>query len=225
MSKLAILSAAVAFAGASFCGCEGNNPAEPVLDASTSAFGAKSLADAEVRGNAGDKVEVCHRTQGVRDFILISVARPSVEVHLAHGDGLIGAEVPGQPGMVFDSECEPVPSRRVITVTGQWDGTSYHFYGLFTVAYEGPVDAVATVTGYSGLMRVGLLGYKAGEPSSCSTYWLPKPIPPGPAMNTPVITGHFDDVPPGTYCLNVVKGTTVPPYPPPYSWTVSITYP
>ena len=226
MRRLALLSVAFALVALSFSGCDGDSPVEPAsADSLLLLPDHKASVDRTARAGAPNKVDVCHRTQGTRDFILIAVAEPAVEAHLAHGDGLIGEAVAGQPGMEFNSNCEPVLSRRVVTVTGTWDGTSYHFSGLFTVAYEGPVDAVATVTGHTGLMRLGLLGYKAGEPSSCSTYWLPEPIPPGPSMNTPTITGHFDDVPPGTYCLNVVKGTTVPPYPPPYSWTATITYP
>jgi len=221
MRKFALISSVLVFVAVSSVGCEGEGPTEP---SSNSAF--PVLASKESLKNGGQKkVEICHRTQGLTTFLVILVAEPSVDSHLAHGDGLIGEAVPGQPGLVFNSDCEPIPSRRVITVSGQWTGTRYVFYGLFTVAYRGPVDAVATVNGYSGLLRLGLLGYKPGEPSSCSTYWLPEPIPSGPSMETPTITAHWDEVPPGTYCLNVVSGVPVPPYPPPYSWTVTISYP
>ena len=205
-----------------------DQPLEPDPDPSTAIDAAtlaakKTAAEADVE--SGEKVAICHRTNGTRGFILLSIAESAVEAHLAHGDGRIGDPVPDQAGMVFDESCTPIPDRRTITVTGRWDGTSYWFYGLFTVAYPGPVDAVATVVGYEGEMRLALLGYKGGEVNTCSTYWLPEPLPPGPGMNTPTIEAHWDEVPPGTYCLNVVRTTGLPPKPPPYSWTATITYP
>lgn len=176
-------------------------------------------------GHAQTKIAICHRTRGTHDFILISVSQTAVDAHMAHGDGQVGGPVPGQAGMNFNDACKPVPSRRVITVTGTWNGTSYLFSGLFTVAYAGPVDAIATVNGFAGPMRLALLGYKSGQASSCSTAWLPTPLPPGPTMSPPTVTAHWDEVPPGTYCLNVVTASAVPPWPSPYSWTATITYP
>lgn len=172
------------------------------------------------------KVDICHRTEGRTPFLLISVASKAVDTHLAHGDGLVGEEVPSEPGMVFDAACNPTPSRHVITVTGSWNGTSYSFAGLFTVAMTGPVDAIATVSGYDGPLRLVLLGFNPEGPAgnTCNTQWLPTPLPRGPTMNPPTITAHWDAVPPATYCLNVVT-PFVPPYPPPYNWTATITYP
>jgi hypothetical protein len=117
-------------------------------------------------------------------------------------------------------------TRQVTTVTGSWKGTSYSFAELFTVPSNGPVDATATVSGYTGPLRLALLGFNPqGGTSTCSTVWLPTSLPPGPTMNPPKITAHWDGVPPGTYCLNVVS-TSTPLYPPlPYNWTATITYP
>lgn len=171
------------------------------------------------------KVDICHTTEGVNSFILISVAATAVDAHLAHGDGRVGDLVPSQPGMIFDASCIPTLARQVITVTGFWNGTYFGFAGLFTVASTGPVDATATVSGYTDPLRLVLLGFNSqGGNSTCSTQWLPTPLPPGPTMTPPTITAHWDAVPPGTYCLNVVT-PSVPPYPPPYNWTVTITYP
>jgi hypothetical protein len=226
MRSLALPLASL-LAAATLAGCD-TQPLEPESGAAAAedlvSLTAKKKPTSDKTGSQS-KVEVCHRTEGSRGFILISVAESAVESHMAHGDGLIGDPVPGLAGMIFGELCEPVPARRTITVTGEWNGTSYRFYGLFTVAYRGPVDATAVVDGYVGEMRLGLLGYKAGEANSCSTVWLPEPLPPGPHMNTPTITAHWDDVPPGTYCLNVVSTTPAPPWPPPYSWTATITYP
>lgn len=54
-----------------------------------------------------DKVDICHRTNGESDFILISVASPAVDAHVAHGDGRPGEAFPGQPGMRFGPTCQP----------------------------------------------------------------------------------------------------------------------
>lgn len=79
--------------------CDGNpGPVEPEV-ASAARVGSVGAA----------KVSVCHRTGGDQRFVRISVARPSLPAHRRHGDGLVGEEVPGEPGMVFDDDCQPVP--------------------------------------------------------------------------------------------------------------------
>ncbi len=56
--------------------------------------------------NPNAKTDICHRTGGSAEFILISVAPSAVEPHLAHGDGRLGEAVPGQPGMRFGENCQ-----------------------------------------------------------------------------------------------------------------------
>jgi len=175
-------------------------------------------------------VILCHRSQGEPGYLKITAADRAVPGHLRHGDGLVGDPVPGQPGTEFDAECQAIPSHRVVNVTGTWNGTSYSFSGLFTVSSTGPVDATVTVsaTDPTWPLQLALLGYDAqapNPPGTCSTLWLPTPLPPGPSMSPPTVSAHWDAVPPGTYCLNVVSSTPVPPYPPPYSWAATITYP
>ena len=200
--------------------CE-KQPTQPVYqDAPVAAFGRSGQP----------AVELCHRTNGNQGYIRITVADPAVRAHLKHGDGLVGDPVPGHAETHFDETCRPVESRRSLGVTGNWGGTSFSFAGLFTVASPGPVDAVANVSATDGTwpLHLALLGYNPlapNPPGSCSTLWLPAVLPAGPTMHPPTITAHWDAVPPGTYCLNVVSSNPVPPYPPPYGWTATITYP
>ena len=220
MRKFAFISVAFALVAVSFYGCD-EMPNEPLQALSSNQ---EASVEALLKTSQG-KITVCHRTNGVRPFLPLSVSAAALDAHVAHGDGLVGEPVPDQPGYSFNEECDLVLTRRTITVTGRWNGTSYLFSGLFTVDYAGPVDAVVTVEGYDGQMFLALLGYRAGEPSSCSTLWLPEPIPRGPTMATPIITAGWSEVPPATYCLNVLADRGGGPYPPPYSWTATITYP
>lgn len=71
----------------------------------------KGIADARTGAQAKgqNKVSVCHRTGfDANTFILLRVAAPAVNAHLRHGDGLVGGEVPGQPGYTFGDDCSPV---------------------------------------------------------------------------------------------------------------------
>jgi hypothetical protein len=59
--------------------------------------------------NGQTKTDVCH-AHGDGTFDLITVADPAIDSHIAHGDGLIGDPVPGQPGFVFDEACVAIPA-------------------------------------------------------------------------------------------------------------------
>ena len=63
-----------------------------------------------VRANpseAAAKVDICHRANESKGFILVSVAPTAVGAHLAHGDGEPDDPFPGQPGMRFAANCAP----------------------------------------------------------------------------------------------------------------------
>jgi hypothetical protein len=52
------------------------------------------------------KVSLCHRTES-GSYHLISVGDSAEPAHRAHGDAKVGEPVPGDPPMVFDSNCRP----------------------------------------------------------------------------------------------------------------------
>jgi hypothetical protein len=62
------------------------------------------------------KTSICHVAGGTDRFILLSVAGPAVDAHMAHGDGRVGGPVPGQPGMKFSDNCRPTPLVHVTLV-------------------------------------------------------------------------------------------------------------
>jgi hypothetical protein len=202
------------------CG-ETPNPVAPAPAGApaTSGHGSASSGRSAMTG-----VEVCHSTGGRNGFTLLSIAASAVEAHLNHGDALPGQPVPGQPGMAFDAHCRPIASREVTTVSGSWNGTTYLFNQLFTTGSVGVVDAEARVSGFSGDMRLALLGYDPST-NTCSFFFPGPPLPVGDAMAAPLLTAHWENVPAGTYCLNVVPAAGTLPSPPPYHWTATITHP
>lgn len=175
------------------------------------------------RAGSATAVQLCHKTAGANPFIPITVAVPAVDAHLQHGDGRFGQPVPGRPGMTFNADCTFSPSGQVITVTGTWNGTAYLFSGLFTVTSSGDVDASAVVSGFADPMRLALLALDAT--TNACTSLLPGLPAPGPVMSPPTITAHWEDVPVGTYCLNVVPAAALSSPPPPYNWTATIVFP
>lgn len=56
---------------------------------------------------AMSKIDVCHRTNS-GDYTKISIADAAYDTHRAHGDGPVGARVPGNEGYAFLSDCETV---------------------------------------------------------------------------------------------------------------------
>jgi hypothetical protein len=53
------------------------------------------------------KTEVCHRTDDPENpYVLIEVADPALDAHIAHGDAGPGEAVPGMGGPVFDDACQ-----------------------------------------------------------------------------------------------------------------------
>jgi hypothetical protein len=73
------------------------------------------------------KVGVCHVDE-TGAFKRISIAATAVSAHLAHGDGLPGGIVPGNPGWIFDAQCgfvqppPPPPFVRVFVTRDAFDG-------------------------------------------------------------------------------------------------------
>jgi hypothetical protein len=92
----------IAAVAVTFGGCGVSDVQDPATR-STLAAGVASYAAQPSR----DKVDICHWASDENAFILISVASPAVDAHVAHGDGLPGAAFPGQPGMRFGPNCRP----------------------------------------------------------------------------------------------------------------------
>lgn len=58
---------------------------------------------------AAAKTEVCHATGSeTNPYRLITVADAAYPAHVAHGDAIPGAAVPGQDGFAFDDACQSV---------------------------------------------------------------------------------------------------------------------
>jgi hypothetical protein len=68
------------------------------------------------------KVDVCH-AEGNGTYHLIEIAEPAYNTHIAHGDAGVGEPVPGQPGFVFDAECNLVEACPCFTAADIQQGT------------------------------------------------------------------------------------------------------
>jgi hypothetical protein len=94
-------------------------------------------------------IQICHRTEGAREWVPMSVPPPAAESLIAHGDVLVGGAVPGQPGMKFDADCNPV---RMVQVTITFAGlsgngspvTTYSESGFTVLAVSGNWQALTT---------------------------------------------------------------------------------
>ena len=54
------------------------------------------------------KVNICHRTEGVNEYILINVSENAKASHLAHGDYQPGDKYPGDGSKIFAEDCSIV---------------------------------------------------------------------------------------------------------------------
>jgi len=79
--------------------CE--NGAKSVAPTSVSSL----TAAASVASAGQGKIDICHRTQGSQEFMLLSVAASAAAGHMAHGDGRVGDPMPGAPGTTFGADC------------------------------------------------------------------------------------------------------------------------
>jgi hypothetical protein len=98
------------------CGGPVDNPAAPSNPALAGETFKDSTSQMHAVRTAGGQatINVCHRTEGTHDFVLISVAAAALDAHRTHGDGLVGEPVPGQPGKRFWSDCTAVSSVPVL---------------------------------------------------------------------------------------------------------------
>jgi hypothetical protein len=153
------------------------NPAAPSSLAAPAAGGAagfmaKSGAPS-VDAVGVSKVDVCHRTEGARGFIPITVALPSVESHIAHGDGLVGDPVPGQTDLRFGPQCVTIP---MAATTLTFNGLTVDRAPLTSYAESG-----FTVTSVSGNW-IAFTGY--GKPAPSVVFYG------SPAMPWPAVTAE-----------------------------------
>jgi hypothetical protein len=171
-----------------------------------------------VASRAQAKVALCHRAGG--GYVVLSVAANAVPAHLAHGDARVGDPAPGRPGLRLDASCVAVASPRTITVSGFRANATWSNSGPFTVPWAGPVHASAIVSSDYDLVQplhLVLLDAAPGDRNDCS---LVEALPAGGPMSPPLIEAHWEDVPPGDYCVDV-QG----PGAPPFSWQATVTLP
>ena len=73
------------------------------------------------------KVDICHRTNELNRYVLISIAAPALTSHRAHGDGAVGEPVPSLPGMVFNDRCAPVTAEQILFDNGPSSGPQQNY--------------------------------------------------------------------------------------------------
>ena len=84
------------------------------------------------------KVDVCHVADD-QGYIKLNISVNALTKHIRHGDALIGAEVPGLLGFVFDEECNLTESCSVLGEN--WDavrsgGEDTCVCGATTIAFD-----------------------------------------------------------------------------------------
>lgn len=85
-------------------GCENLTDSEAVENIESLSYNSTS----SLNQNSQERIHVCH-TSKHGEFRKITIAQAALEAHIAHGDGVIGAGVPGNNGYIFDENCQPVP--------------------------------------------------------------------------------------------------------------------
>jgi hypothetical protein len=119
----------------------------------------------------------------------------------------------------------------VARVTGQIVGNhpliklrdgSVQIKAPFTLLAPGPIDVTANVAGYLRYWRIAIL-LQSG--AGCSGVLAMSKF-----VRSSELSAHWDLIPAGTYCINVVESDPPPPNPPggtmgPYSWAGTVTYP
>ena len=91
----------------------------PGPDAETAGFTSASVA------NGASRVPVCHLTgSDTNEYLLVEVAEPAYDTHVAHGDASPMDEVPGMEGFVFDADCVPLGKVEVLSLSCPADGVA-----------------------------------------------------------------------------------------------------
>lgn len=113
---------------------------------SLGAGAAVSIGTAEA---GGDKVDVCHLTNG-GNYNLLRVSASALSAHLGHGDGQPGDAVPGLEGFIFGENCTPTVDVAPEPVVGCYDEPSTSgFLGSDDLYYLGPIDTLGNFTSHT----------------------------------------------------------------------------
>lgn len=92
-------------------------------------------------GIGGGKIAVCHRTNGINEFIPMSIASPALPAHLAHGD-FVPVGVPAGEGVTNSPDCGIIPP----TVEGVVSGLPVPAVDCPLITFMVGTDPEVTVT-------------------------------------------------------------------------------
>lgn len=138
------------------------------------------------RGPA-EKVDVCHRSSGGREFHLINISGNALEAHVDHGDVLPGAAVPEMANHEYGGDCE-IRSTQVVEGSFSGNGLSVGF-----TAYVASDSTVSGIGAYSFLSN-GNIGHMAVSDlclhpgAGDATVWGPGTLGPTPG---PLADGYW----------------------------------